>query len=164
MRKIGREGMNKEELFQEYANKYKDYLYGNCSYDDVYAVLEEINSLERTIAELNNSVSIKWIIEANIERVNEIEKEIKEKYRKEIVIPLSKELLDFLQFEGLTKGKQYKKRAEELKEKLQKYDGLFMVRKKALEEFYHTKIGSRYDEDMRIELALKLGALDTKNL
>ena len=164
MRKIGKEGMDKEELFQEYANKYKDYLYGNCSYDDVYAVLEEINSLERTIAELNNSVSIKWIIEANIERVNEIEKEIKEKYRKEIVIPLSKELLDFLQFEGLAKGKQYKKRAEELKEKLQRYDGLFMVRKRALEEFYHTKIGSKYDEDMRIELALKLGALDTKNL
>ena len=160
--RMRRNTMSKEELFKEYAAKYQDYLYGKCCYEDVFKILEKINS--NAHKEANSIDNRKDIVHSNTSRANSIEKEVKEEYEKNIVAPLSEELLDFLQFEGLVKSTQWMKRAEELKEKLQKYDGIFMVRKRALREFYRTKIGSRYDERMKTELALKLGALDTKNL
>ena len=156
--------MNKEDLFKEYEIKYQEYLYGDCSYDDTSNVVEKIHSLVHE--EIKDSDEIRSIIKANNQRIEEIEKEVDSQYERDIIEPLTEELLEFLQFEGLVKSVQYKKRAEELKEKLQKYDGVFKIRQRALRKFFCTKIGSRYNSDERskIELILKLGALDTKNL
>ena len=156
--------MNKEDLFREYKIKYQEYLYGNCSYDDTNSIVEKIHSLVHE--EIEDADEIRSIIKANNQRIEEIEREVDAEYERGIVEPLTEELLKFLQFEGLVKSVQYKKRAEELKEKLQKYDGVFKIRQGALRKFFYTKIGEKYNSDERskIELILKLGALDTKNL
>lgn len=153
--------MDKEELFKEYARTYKDYLWGKCSFDDAYKIIEKINSA--ALEEASDESDIGVIIRANNIRIKEIEKEVKAEYD-EMAGPIVAELLDFLQFRGMVRSVQYKKRAEELKKKLQECDGNFIIRERALAEFFATKIGSRYDDFKKMKLMLRLGALDTKNL
>ena len=153
--------MDKEKLFEEYADAYKDYLYGKCSSHDTYIIIEKI---EATIKdEAKNEEDIKSIVRANEARISKIEEEAKAEYNK-VVEPIVEELLDFLQFRGLVKSIQYEKEAEELKKKLQEYDKLFQIREKALMKFYCTKIGSHYNEYRKMKLLLRLGALDMKNI
>lgn len=155
--------MNKEKLFEKYRKMYKNYLYGKCCYDDVFKILEKINS--NVCKEADSVDDIRSIVRYNTSRANDIEKEIKEEYEKEVVEPLVEELLDFLQFEGMVKSVQYKKRAEELKKKLKRCDGVYIVRLRALLKFFNSsKIGTKYDDYRKIELILKLGALDTRDL
>ena len=154
--------MNKEKLFRELALTYKNYLCGSSTYNDVYEVIEKINSTIHSEAE--NVEDIEIFVKDNNKRIDDIMREVRADYNKNIANPLVEELLDFLQFEGLVKSIQYKKRAEELKEKLQECDGVFWVRERALMQFFETKLGSKYNEKSKIKLALMLGALDTKNL
>lgn len=154
--------MNKEELFRELSLTYKNYLCGSSTYNDVYEVIEKINSTVHS--EVKDLEDIETFVKDNNKRIDDTMREVRVDYNKNIVNPLVEELLDFLQFEGLVKSTQYKKRAEELKEKLQECDGIFWVRERALMQFFETKIGSKYDEKSKIKLALMLGALDTKNL
>ena len=154
--------MNKEELFRELSLTYKNYLCGSSTYNDVYEVIEKINSSIHS--EVKDLEDIETFVKDNNKRIDDIMREVRADYNKNIANPLVEELLDFLQFEGLVKSTQYKKRAEELKEKLQERDGLFWVRERALMKFFETKLGSRYNEESKIKLALMLGALDTKNL
>lgn len=154
--------MDKEKLFQEYAITYMDYLKGSSSRHDTYRIIEKINSA--ISEEANNEEEIEGIVKANNKRIDEIQDVVRTKYNEEIARPLTKELLDLLQFEGMVRDVQFKKRAEELKEKLQKYDGLFIIRERALDKFFTTKIGSRYDEYDKLGLILRVGGLDTKNL
>lgn len=155
--------MNKEKLFEKYRKTYKNYLYGKCCYDDVFKILDKINS--NTCKEAGSANDIKSIVHCNTSRVNDIEEEVKEEYEKEVVNPLMEELLDFLQFEGMIKSVQYKKRAEGLKKKLKKYDGVYTVRLRALLKFFNSsKIGIKYDDYRKIDLILRLGALDTRDL
>ena len=154
--------VNKETLFKEYEVKYRGYLYGDNSFWDANDILDRIN--DNIHNEVSSVDEIRDIVRSNTKRANEIDDQVKKEYEKEIVEPLTEELLDLLQFEGLYKGKEYKKRAEDLKEKLAKCDGIFMVRERALMKFFQTKIGSRYDERQKIELILRVGSLDTKNI
>lgn len=154
--------MNKEELFKEYSNTYRNYLYGACT---IYDIDEAINKITSTVHDEAQSLEeVEDIVRADLKRIKEIDKQVDKEYTKEIAEPLIGELLDLLQFEGMVKSSEYKKRAEKLKEKLSKYDGLFYIRQTALRRFFQTKIGSKYDERRKIELILYVGALDTKNL
>lgn len=155
--------MNKEKLFEKYRKMYKNYLYGKCCYDDVFKILDKINS--NTSKEADSVNDIKSIVHSNTLRVNNIEEEVKEEYEKEVVNPLMEELLDFLQFKGMIKSVQYKKRAEDLKKKLKKCDGVYAIRLRALLKFFNSsKIGTKYDDYRKINLILRLGALDTRDL
>ena len=157
--------MNKERLFKKYEKKYKDYLYGDCSYEDVFNILDKINSTKSIFYDVKKSGdSIENIVHYNTTRANKIEEKVREKYETEIVKPLTEELLDLLQFKGLVKGAQYKKKAEELKKKLKKYDGVFTIRHRALMRFFNSKMGSKYGMVERLFIVLALGALDTKNI
>lgn len=157
--------MNTMSLFKKYRVKYKDYLYGRCSYGDVFAIMDKIDSSKNILREKKETGrEIKDIVHSHTLMANKIEAEVKAKYEKEIVEPLSAELLDFLQFKGLVKGTQYKKRAEELKKKLKKYDGVFTIRHRALMRFFNSKMGSKYGMVERVFIVLALGALDTKNI
>lgn len=143
--------MNKEELFKELKEKYKDYLYGKHSFSSVYRVEKELQSLP-----IQKESEIKEIL-AEIEK---IEHEMKEEYDKEVVEPLSKELLEFLRFKGLIKGPAYYKRALELKEKLEKCDKNLRIRKKAALEFLIADKGFEFDKAIKtVDLLLELGAL-----
>ena len=154
--------IDKEALFKEYEAKYKGYLYGENSFWDANNILDKIN--DNIHNEISSVDEIRDIVRSNTKRADEIDSRVKKEYEKEVVEPLTKELLDLLQFEGLYKGKEYKKRAEALKEKLAKCDGIFMVRERALKEFFKSKVGSWYDDRRKIELILRVGALDTKNI
>ena len=157
--------MDTMSLFKKYRVKYRDYLYGRCSYGDVFAILDKIDSSKNILREKKETGrEIKDIVHSHTLMANKIEEEVKAEYEKEIVEPLAAELLDFLQFKGLVKGTQYRKRAEELKKKLKKYDGVFRIRHKALMNFFHSKIGSKYNMVERVFIVLALGALDTKNI
>lgn len=158
---IREKDMNKEKLFKEYAVVYKDYLCGKCSFDDTNKIVENIQNI--VLKEAKDENDIRPIIRANNSRIQKIEKEVRAEYDK-ITEPIEAELLDFLQFKGLVRSAGYRKRAEELKKKLQEYDGIFSIRKGALIKFFSTKIGSRYNELNKMDLILRLGALDTKNL
>ena len=143
--------MNKEELFKELKEKYRDYLYGKYSFSSVYKVEKELQSLP-----IQKESEIKEIL-AEIEK---IEHEMKEEYDKEVVEPLSKELLEFLRFKGLIKGPAYYKRALELKEKLEKCDKNLKIRKKAALEFLISDKGFEFDKAIKtVDLLLELGAL-----
>lgn len=143
--------MNKEELFKELKEKYRGYLYGEYSFSPVYKVEKEIQSLP-----IQEESEIKEIL-AEIEKT---EHEMKKEYDKEVVEPLSKELLEFLRFKGLIKGPAYYKRAMELKEKLEKCDKNLKVRKKAALEFLITDKGFKFDVAIKtVDLLLELGAL-----
>lgn len=154
--------MDKEKLFKEYAAVYKNYLYGKCSYDDTYAIIEQIDCA--VFKEASKIEGIKDIVSANNIKIDKIQEEVKNEYENNIVKPTVEELLDFLQFEGLVTSSQYIKKAQELKEKLQKYDGLFIIRERALMKFFSTKIGSKYSDYDKMRLTLRLGALETRNL
>lgn len=154
--------MIKEELFNEFAIKYQDYLYGRASWGDVYKIEEAINSL--VYNEVTSVEEIEGIVKENLAKINKIEEEVKAIYDREIADSLADELVDLLKFRGVLKSAQYKKRAEELKEKLQKYDGLSLIRERALQKFFLTQESSKYNEQDKIRLILRLGALDTKNL
>ena len=154
--------MNKEEFFKEYATTYKNYLEGTVPFEEVYNLENKINST--VIEEASSVEEIKGIVRSNLAKIKEIENEVKEKYDKEIGEPLVQELLDLLQFSGLVKSTEYKKKALELKEKLEKYDSLLEIRERALHKFFGTKRGSRYNEFEKIRIALKVGALFTRNL
>ena len=157
--------MNKEKAFKKYRRKYKDYLYGKCSYDDVFNILDKINSEKSISKDVKESRdTVENIVHYNTSRVNEIEKEVEEEYENEVVEPLTMELLDLLQFKGLVKGPQYKKKAEELRKKLKKSDGVFMVRHRALMRFFNSEVGSKYSIVEQLFIALILGALDTRNI
>ena len=153
--------MKKEKLYEEYAIAYKNYLCGKCSFDDTNKIAEDIQST--IVEEVQDENDIRLIVRANNSRIQKIEEEVKAEYTK-LVEPIEVELLDFLQFKGMVKGPSYRKRAEELKKKLQEYDGIFLIRKGALIKFFSTKMGSRYNELDKMNLMLHLGALDTKNL
>ena len=154
--------MNKEELLKELKRKYKGYLRGKFTFAAVYDIEQKLHALA---AEETNTGDISVDIKDIMAEINEIEDEIREEYDKDVLKPLEQDLLELLQFEGMVKSVQYKKRAEELKEKLRKYDSLFKAREEALDTFFrHTKIGSRYDDRRKVELTLKLGALDTSDL
>lgn len=153
--------MNKEKLFKEYAAAYKDYLCGKRSFDNTNKIVEDIQST--VVEEAQDENDIRPIVKANSIRIKEIEEEVRAEYTK-LVEPIEAELLDFLQFKGMIKGPSYRKRAKELKKKLQEYDGIFLIRKGALIKFFSTKMGSRYNELDKMNLMLRLGALDTKNL
>ena len=140
--------MDRKKLLKEYAIKYEEYLYGKCSWHDVFALIEQEEDLL-------------WDSDEEIAKVRE---EVVKKYRREVTEPLFEELLEFLQFKGLVKGPEYERRAKELAEKLKNCDGHFYAREEAMDVFFkHTKIGSRYDEDRKLALALRLGALDFEN-
>ena len=148
--------MNKEELFKELKEKYRDYLYGKHSFSSVYKVEKELQSLP-----IREESEIKEIL-AEIEK---IEHEMKEEYDKEVVEPLSKELLELLRFKGLIKGPAYYKRAIELKEKLEKCDKNLRIRKKAALEFLIADKGFEFDKAIKtVDLLLELGALYTGRL
>lgn len=153
--------MKKEKLYKEYAATYKDYLCGKCSFDDTNKIVEDIQNI--VLKEAKDEDEIRPLIRTNNSRIQEIEEEVRAEYTK-LVEPIEAELLDFLQFKGMIKGPSYRKRAKELKKKLQEYDGIFLIRKGALIEFFSTKMGSRYNELDKMDLMLRLGALDTKNL
>ena len=153
--------MDKEELFKEYTVAYRDYLYGECSFDDIYSIIEKIEATIKN--EAKSAEDIEGIVRANETRISKIQEEVRAEYDK-ITEPIVEELLDFLQFQGLVKSTQYEERAEELKKKLQKYDRSFRIRERALMQFFLTKIGSRYDDYKKMKLLLRLGALDIRNL
>ena len=153
--------MDKEKLFEEYTVAYKDYLCGKCSFYDINKIVEDMKST--IIEEANDVDEIEVIVKANNSRIRKIEEEVRADYNK-ITEPIVEELLDLLQFQGMVKGPSYRKRAEELKKKLQEYDGIFLIRKRVLIKFFSTKMGSRYNELDKMDLILRLGALDTKNL
>ena len=134
-----------QERVREYRERYKKYLRGQVKWHDLYSIVE--NATEEDIALFES-----------------IREEEFSSYYQEIVIPLREELLELLQFEGMVKGSKYKKKAQELKKKLENNDGLFTIRKSALEEFFKTKIGSNYSTDRKIELTLRLGSLDVSDL
>ena len=134
--------MNKEEALELYKEKYKSFLYDNGSKEDAEEARDFL---------FNNGFS------ADLKRVQD---SLMSEYYKEVVNPLSTELLDLLQFEGMKKGDKYQKKAQELREELSKKDKMFLVRKCALEDFFVSKTGSKYDEERKLELALRLGALD----
>lgn len=143
--------MNKEELFKELKEKYKDYLYGKSSFSPVYKVEDELRSLP-----IQEESEIKEILA----KIEEIEHEMKEEYDKEVVDPLAKELLELLRFKGLIKGPAYYRRALELKEKLEKCDKNLRIRKKAAIEFLIADKGFEFEEALKIaDLLLELGAL-----
>ena len=108
--------MDKEELFKEYTRTYKDYLWGKCSFDDAYKIIEKINSI--ALEEVSDESDAGVLVRATNTRIEEIEKEVKVEYD-EMAKPIIAELLDFLQFRGMIRSVQYKKKAEELKKKLQ---------------------------------------------
>ena len=70
--------MDKEELFKEYARTYKDYLWGKCSFDDAYKIIEKINST--ALEEASDESDVGVIVRANNIRIEEIEKEVKAEY------------------------------------------------------------------------------------
>ena len=152
----------KESLFKKYASIYRGYLYGSKSNYDIDEITEKIISTVHD--EVNSVEEVEPVVRGSLRRIKEIEEEVKAKYEKEIVEPLTAELLDFLQFKGLVKGTQYKERAEELKKKLKKYDGVFTIRHRALMRFFNSKMGSKYGMVERVFIVLALGALDTKNI
>ena len=157
--------MNTKALFKKYRVKYKDYLYGKCSYWDVFAIMDKIDSSKNILREKKETGrEIKDIVHSHTLTANKIEEEVREKYETEIVKPLTEELLDLLQFKGLVKGTQYRKKAEEIKKKLKKYDGVFTIRHRALMRFFNSKMGSKYGMVERLFIVLALGALDTKNI
>lgn len=135
--------MTENNKLKEYEEFYREFLYGR----------RRSTSKMRKIEDCLTSAE-----------AEEIRFKVIKKYREEIVTPLKDELLSLLQFEGLVKGSQFKKRAEELKAKFKKNDKDYWIREQALEEFFKTKRGSKYSESDRLTIALKLGALDTRNL
>ena len=143
--------MDKEELFKELKEKYKDYLYGKSSFSPVYNVEKELQSLP-----IQEESEIKEILA----KIEEIEHEMKEEYDKEVAEPLAEELLELLRFKGLIKGPAYYRRALELKEKLEKCDKNLRIRKKAALEFLITDRGFEFEEAIKtVDLLLELGAL-----
>lgn len=134
--------MNKEEALEEYAEELKKFLYGEN---------EENKSREIRLALFS---------EDRYEEVKSIKDKVYGDYYKEVVNPLADKLVDLLSFEGMVKGEQFKKRALELKEELGKKDRMYVIRERALSDFFRTKVGSHYDEDRKLALALRLGALD----
>ena len=137
--------MNKEEALKEYAEELKKFLYGES---------EEDKSREIRLALFS---------EDYYEEVKNINDKVYEGYFKEVVSPLADKLVDLLSFEGMVKGEQFKKKALELKEELEKKDRRYIIREMALSDFFRTKVGSHYDEDRKLALALRLGALDLES-
>ena len=134
--------MNKEKASKEYAEELKKFLYGES---------EEDKSREIRLALFSEDC---------YEEVKNINDKVYEGYFKEVVNPLADKLVDLLSFEGMVKGEQFKKKALELKEELEKKDRRYIIREMALSYFFRTKVGSHYDEDRKLALALRLGALD----
>ena len=148
--------MDREELFKELKKKYKDYLYGKSSFSAVYKIEKQLQS------PLTQDVESE--VRGVLAQIEEIEHEIQEKYDKEIVEPLAKELLELLRFKGLVKGPDYYKRALELKEKLEKYDKNLKIRKRAVYDFLTSKGIDSFKAIKIADLLLELGALYTGSL
>lgn len=152
----------KESLFKKYTSIYRGYLYGSKSNYNIDEITERI--IETVHNEVSSVEEVEPVVRASLKRIKDIEEKVREKYETEIVKPLTEELLDLLQFKGLVKGTQYRKKAEEIKKKLKKYDGVFTIRHRALMRFFNSKMGSKYRMIERLFIVLALGALDTKNI
>ena len=148
----------REKLFKELKEKYKDFLYGKCSFSAVYKVEEQLHSVAKKEAEDDKEVESK--IKETMTQIEEVESELQEEFDKEVGDSLAEELLEFLRFKGLIKGPEYYKRALKLKEKLEKNDKNLKIRKKAAYEFLISERGFNPNEAIKIaDLLLELGAL-----
>lgn len=134
--------MNKEEALKEYAEELKKFLYGESAEDK------------------SREIRLTLFKEDYYEEVKNIIDKVFNDYFKEVVNPLADKLVNLLSFGGMVKGECFKKRALELKEELEKKDRMYIIRERALSDFFRTKTGSHYDEDRKLALALRLGALD----
>ena len=152
----------REKLFEELKEKYKDYLYGKCSYSAIYELEEKLHSIAAQEAKDNAEIESK--IKEVMAQVEEVKYKLQEEFDKEVGDPLTEELLEFLKFKGLIKGPEYYKRALKLKEKLEKNDKNLKIRKRAAYMFLISERGMDYNEAIRtVDLLLELGALYTGN-
>lgn len=148
----------REKLFEKLKEKYKDFLYGKCSFASVYKVEKQLHSVVAEESKDIEEVGIR--IKEVLKQIEEVEFELEEEYNKEIGDPLVKELTEFLNFSGLVKGPAYYKRALKLKEKLEKNDKNLKIRKRVAYEFLINKRGINSSEAVKIaDLLLELGAL-----
>ena len=118
-------------------------------------IREELNFLKsQPINKDRKEEAMRVLIDNNLfnEAVEEYTKEAQE-YSVEVINPLIKRIVEVL--ENYSKEEAINL-AEELKEK----DKNFLIRGVALEDFFKTEKGSRLDEGERINVALKLGALE----
>ena len=60
--------------------------------------------------------------------------------------------------------KNIKKRGFRLKEQLEEYDNLYAIRSSALEKFFKSEKGLSLSIEDKILIAMKIGALDTRDL
>ena len=110
----------REKFLKELKERYRDYLYGKCSFSAVYEVEERLCSI--SVQEIKDNEEIESKIKEVTTQIREAEAEVQKEYDNDVVNPLAKELLEFLKFRGLVKGPEYYKRALKLKEKLEKND------------------------------------------
>lgn len=77
--------------------------------------------------------------------------------------PIYNKLLHILKNKGNLKIKE-KEDVEKLVEDLKKYDEKFIIRTIVLEDFFNFEKGSKLSLDEKINIALKVGALDTNSI
>ena len=152
----------REKLFKELKEKYRDFLYGKCSYSAVYKLEDQLHSIAKQ--EAINSEEVESKIKEVMAQIEEVKYKLQEEFDKEVGDPLAEELLEFLKFKGLIKGPEYYKRALKLKEKLEKNDKNLKIRKKVAYDFLISKGIDSFKAIKIADLLLELGALYTGSL
>ena len=109
--------------------------------------------------------ALRYLDEHNLmDEAREYAKEVAEKNYLEIERPIRDELLSFLEEYSFLHGEEYKKRGFRLKEQLEEYDNLYAIRSSALEKFFKSEKGLSLSIGDKILIAMKIGALDTRDL
>lgn len=90
--------------------------------------------------------------------------EAQENFKNSVIKPLKQELISFLSDYKLIFSKDYINRGLKLRNELKEHDQRYLIRLAALQEFFESPIGSELSLKEKINITLKVGALDTEEL
>lgn len=182
-------GSNPEELRKAFINYVSDissplpdeYFYSNKAgiFASLFRILKEKGLLEEAIAEIvcllihrrkdekiidEYASHLRYYI--NHPEIHNEYKYTKRNYLKDIeeaIKPIRNKLFHVLENKGnlkITEKEEINKLLEDLKE----YDKKFYIRSVVLEDFFNSEKGKKLREEEKIEMALRVGALDSKSI